>query len=59
MKMRTGVALVGLAGVGVVAAVGYGVLNQVAPLLKPDECTATVDGRTVDARPPSRPRTPR
>ncbi|WP_036506527.1 hypothetical protein [Nocardioides sp. URHA0020] len=47
MKLRTGVALVGLASVGVAAAVGYGLLRQVAPILRPDGCTATVDGRTV------------
>jgi hypothetical protein len=47
MKFRTGVALVGLASVGVAAAVGYGLLRQVAPILRPDRCTATVDGRTV------------
>ena len=47
MKLRTGVALVGLASVGVAAAVGYGLLRQVAPIFRPDECTATVDGRTV------------
>ncbi|WP_296602005.1 hypothetical protein [Nocardioides sp.] len=47
MRARTGVALVGLAAVGVAAAVGYGVINHVAPLLQSDECTATVDGRTV------------
>ena len=34
--------------VGIVAATGYGVLNHVAPLLEPEECTATVDGRTVE-----------
>jgi hypothetical protein len=47
MKFRTGVAVVGLAGVGVAAVVGYGLLRQVAPIFRPDECTATVDGRTV------------
>jgi len=47
MKFRTGVALIGLASVGVAAAVGYGLLRQVAPILRPDRCTATVDGRTV------------
>ena len=51
MKIRTGVAVVALAGVGVAAAVGYGVsslLGDVAPFLSSDECTATVGGRTVD-----------
>jgi hypothetical protein len=47
MKFGTGVALVGLASVGVAAAVGYGLLRQVAPIFRPDQCTATVDGRTV------------
>ena len=51
MKLRTGVALVGLAGVGVAAAVGYGLLRQVAPIFRPDECTATVDGPHGHARP--------
>ena len=55
-----GVALLASPCVGVVVAVGYGAAATTsAPLLQPDECTATVDGRTVDARPPSRPRTPR
>ena len=51
MKLRTGVAVVALAGVGVAAAVGYGVSNlleDVAPFLSPDQCTATVGGRTVE-----------
>lgn len=50
MKLRTGAALVALVGVGVVAAVGYGVLHHVSPLLDlaADDCTATVDGRTVE-----------
>ena len=47
MKLRTGVALVGLAGVGVAAVVGYGLVRQVAPIFQPDECTARVDGRSV------------
>ncbi len=47
MRTRTGVALLGLAAVGVAAAVGYGVLDHVAPLLQADECTATVSGHTV------------
>lgn len=47
MRARTGLALLGVAAVGVAAAVGYGVLNHVAPLLQGDECTATVSGRTV------------
>lgn len=47
MRLRTGLALFGLAGVGIVAAVGYGALRQVVPLLQPDQCTAEVNGRTV------------
>ena len=47
MKLRTGVALVGLASAGVAAAVGYGLFHQVAPIFRPDQCVATVDGRTV------------
>ena len=50
MRFRTGVAVVALAGVGVAAAVGYGVsslLDDVAPFLDPDRCTATAAGRTV------------
>jgi hypothetical protein len=37
--------------VGVAAVVGYGLLRQVTPVLAPDECTATVDGRTVTLEP--------
>jgi hypothetical protein len=48
MGKRTAGAVVGLAAVGIVAATGYGVLNHVSPLLEPEECTATVDGRTVE-----------
>ncbi|CAI9409502.1 hypothetical protein [Nocardioides sp. T2.26MG-1] len=51
MRTRTGVALLGVAAVGVAAAVGYGVLDHVAPLLQADECTATVNGRTVSLTP--------
>ncbi|MGB0098835.1 MAG: hypothetical protein WBP61_01010 [Nocardioides sp.] len=50
MRLRTGVALIALAGVGLVAATGYGlwgVLRDAAPFLHSDQCTATVDGRTV------------
>lgn len=47
MKMRTGVALLGLAGVGVAVAIGYTVVREVTPLFQPDRCTATVGGRTV------------
>lgn len=51
MRMRTGLALLGLAGVGVAAAVGYAVVQQVTPLFQPDQCTATVGGRTVTIDP--------
>jgi hypothetical protein len=47
MRVRTGVALLGVLVVGAVAVVGYGLLHQVAPIFRPDRCTATVDGRTV------------
>ena len=50
MRVRTGVALVALAGVGAVAAGVWGVtslIGGVAPFFTPDECTATVSGRTV------------
>lgn len=51
MKFWTGAALAALVGVGVIGAVGYGVMHHVAPLidgLTPDECTATAGGRTVE-----------
>jgi hypothetical protein len=48
MGKRTAGAVVGLAAVGIVAATGYGVLNHVSPGLEPEECTATVDGHTVE-----------
>lgn len=47
MKFRTGVALAGVAGIGLAAAVGYGLLDRVKPLLQVEQCEATVDGRTV------------
>ncbi len=49
MRKGAGAALVGVAAVTVVAAVGYGVLTNSGPL-RPfaDGCTATVDGHTVD-----------
>ena len=47
MRRRRGVALLSLAALGVVAATGYAVLHQVGPLLRPDRCTATVNGATV------------
>jgi hypothetical protein len=51
MRSRTGAALLGVAALGIAAAVGYGVLHHVAPLTHPDECTATVGGRTVSLSP--------
>src|SRR4029450_3149395 len=48
MGKRTAGAVVGLAAVGIVAVTGYGVLHHVTPLLEPEECTATVDGRAVE-----------
>jgi hypothetical protein len=47
MRLRTGAVLLTLAAVGVAAAVGYAVLRDVTPFASPDECTATVQGRTV------------
>ncbi|WP_193608880.1 hypothetical protein [Nocardioides lijunqiniae] len=49
--MGRAAAVVGLAAVGVVAAVGYGVLHDSDPLgigASADTCTATVDGHTVE-----------
>jgi len=51
MRIRIGVAVVGLAAVGVAAVAGFHALREVAPLLQPDECTATVNGRTVTLEP--------
>ena len=51
MRLRVGLALVGLAAVGVASVAGYQVLREVAPLLQPNECTATVDGHTVTLEP--------
>lgn len=51
MKLRTGIAVVAIAGVGVAAAIGYGIsslVDDVAPFLRSDECTATAGGRTVE-----------
>ena len=47
MRNRTASAIVGVAVLGVVAATGYAALHHVGPLLDPEECTATVAGRTV------------
>ena len=51
MRIRTGVALLGLACVGVAGAVGYAVVHEVTPLLQPEQCIATVNGRTVTLDP--------
>jgi len=50
MGRGVGTAVIGLAAVGVVAAVGYGVLRDGGPLSlgTADTCTATVDGHTVE-----------
>jgi len=47
MKLRTVAALIGVAAIGVAVVAGYSVFHHVAPLFHPDECTATVGGRTV------------
>ena len=47
MRLRRIVAGVGLLALGAAAFGGYRVLHDVAPFLQPDECTATVEGRTV------------
>ena len=50
MRFRTGVAVVALAGVGVVAAGVWGVsslLGGVTPFFQPDQCTAEVNGHEV------------
>ena len=46
MSRRLGL-LVGVAALGVVAAVGYGTFQHRGPLFGGDRCTATVDGRSV------------
>jgi hypothetical protein len=48
MRLRTASALFGAAALGVVGVTGYFVLHHVGPLLRPDQCTATVGGHTVD-----------
>ncbi|GEP40380.1 hypothetical protein NPS01_40430 [Nocardioides psychrotolerans] len=49
MRKGAGTAIVGASAVAVVAAVGYGVLTGNGPLSPAsDECTATVDGHSVD-----------
>ena len=48
MRRGAGAALVGVASVGIVAAVGYGVLSGSGPFSgTTDECTAVVDGHSV------------
>lgn len=51
MKLRTGVALVCVGALGVGAFAAYDALRDVVPTLLPDQCTATVDGRTVTLDP--------
>jgi hypothetical protein len=48
MRRRTAAALVGAAVVGVVGVTGYFALHHVGPLVPAADCTATVQGRTVD-----------
>ncbi len=48
MRRRTGAGLVAAAALGVVAVTGYFSLHHVGPLLPHADCTATVDGRTVE-----------
>jgi hypothetical protein len=47
MRLRTIVAGLGVLALGAVVVGGYDVVHRVAPFLQPDECTATVQGRTV------------
>jgi len=49
--LRTGAAVIGLAGLVVAAVAGWQLVQQVAPVLQPDRCTAVVDGRTVELSP--------
>src|SRR4051794_31742753 len=52
MRLRTGVALLAIASVGVAGTLAYRALrDEVVPMLLPDQCTATVDGRTVTLDP--------
>ncbi|WKN49558.1 hypothetical protein [Nocardioides sp. Arc9.136] len=48
MRVGTGVALLGAAALGVSAYVGWDVLRDSTPFLGSEQCTATVDGRTVE-----------
>lgn len=48
MKVRTGVALLGVGALGVVAVtVGLDALRELSPFAPPAQCVATVDGSTV------------
>ena len=51
MRLRTGVALLCVAVLGVAGFVAWSALRGVSPILHPDECTATVNGRTVTLDP--------
>lgn len=52
MRLRTIAAIVSLVGVGLVAVIGVrSLVDRVTPLFRADECTATVDGRTVTLDP--------
>jgi hypothetical protein len=48
MRRGTGPALLGVAALGIVAAVGYGVLRSSDDLFAAEECTVTVDGQEVE-----------
>src|SRR5687768_8292797 len=48
MRRSTGPVLVGLAAVGVVAAVGVAMLGDDTDLFSSEQCTAEVDGHRVD-----------
>lgn len=48
MRRGIGPALVAVAAVGIVAAVGYGVMRDGGDLFTAEECTAAVDGHQVD-----------
>ncbi|MDN4172422.1 hypothetical protein QWY28_05670 [Nocardioides sp. SOB77] len=47
MRMGKGVALLGAAALGVSAYLGWDVLREATPFSGGEQCTATVDGRTV------------
>ncbi|MDN4160234.1 hypothetical protein [Nocardioides abyssi] len=48
MRVGTGVALLGAAALGVTAYLGWDVLRESTPFSGGEQCTATVDGRTVE-----------